>query len=96
MKINFEQPIKTMKGEDIKDLTLRSVTVEALLAAFDDERSLAGKDKAERYLLATRVHASQGDLDLSVEDIVKIKQLIGKGYGPLVVGQAWSMLEKNE
>ena len=96
MKINFNQPIKNITGEDIKDLTLKTVSVEALLATFDDERSLSGEEKAKRYLLATRIYANPEDIDLTVEEIAKIKQLIGKGYGPLVVGQAWEILEGRE
>ena len=93
MKINFNQPIKNIMGEEIKDLTLKTVSVESLLATFDDERSLLGEEKAKRYVLATRIYANPEELDLTVEEISKIKQLIGKGYGPLVVGQAWEILE---
>ena len=92
MKINFSQQLKNLKGEEIKDLTLKVVSTEALLATFDDERALSGEEKAKRYLLATRVYANE-ELDLTVEEIAKLKQLIGKGYGPLIVGQAWEMLE---
>ena len=95
MKINFNQPIKNIQGEEIKDLTLKTVSVEALLATFSDEQSLSGEEKAKRYLLATRIYAND-ELDLTVEEIAKIKQLIGKGYGPLVVGQAWEILEGRE
>lgn len=93
MKINFNQVIKNIKGEEIKDLTLKSVSVEALLATFADEQSLSGEEKAKRYLLATRIYAND-ELDLPVEEVAKVKQLIGKGYGPLIVGQAWDMLER--
>ena len=96
MKVNFNQPIKNIQKEEIKDLTLKSVSVEALLATFSDEQSLSGEEKAKRYLLATRIYANSEELDLTVEEIAKIKQLIGKGYGPLIVGQAWDMLEGNK
>ena len=55
MKINFNQPIKNIQGEEIKDLTLKTVSVEALLATFSDEQSLSGEEKAKRYVLATRI-----------------------------------------
>lgn len=92
MQINFNQPIKNLQGEEIKDVTLKSVSVEALLAMFEDERSLSGNEKAERYVLATRIYANNL-LDLTVEEVAKVKHLIGKGYGALIVGQAWEMLE---
>jgi len=93
MKINFNQTIKNIKGEVVKDLTLKSVSIEALLATFEDERSLSGEEKVKRFVLATRIESNSNDMDFKVEDVAKIKQLIGKGYGPLVVGQAWEMLE---
>ena len=96
MKINFNQPIKNIQGEEIKDLTLKTVSVEALLATFSDEQSLSGEEKAKRYVLATRIYANPEELDLTIEEMAKIKQLIGKGYGPLIVGQAWGMLEGNK
>ena len=95
MKINFNQPIKNIRGEEIKDLMLKTVSVDALLATFPDEQSLSGEEKAKRYVLATRIYANPKELDLTVEEVAKIKQLIGKGYGPLIVGQAWDMLEGN-
>jgi len=93
MKINFNQTIKNIKGEVVKDLTLKSVSIEALLATFEDERSLSGEEKVKRFVLATRIESNSNDMDFKVEDVAKIKQLIGKGYGPLVVGQAWEMLD---
>jgi len=63
------------------------------LATFEDERSLSGEEKVKRFVLATRIESNSNDMDFKVEDVAKIKQLIGKGYGPLVVGQAWEMLE---
>jgi len=96
MKINFNQPIKNIRGEEIKDLMLKTVSVDALLATFPDEQSLSGEEKAKRYVLATRIYANPKELDLTVEEVAKIKQLIGKGYGPLIVGQAWDMLEGNK
>jgi hypothetical protein len=92
MKIDFKQQIKDIKGEQIQDLTLKTVSVEALLATFEDERSLGGEEKLKRYLLAIKIYADD-EPDLTVEEIAKVKHLIGKGYGPLVVGRSYQMLE---
>jgi hypothetical protein len=92
MKINFNQQLKNLRGEDLPNLTLKAVAIEALLAMYEDERTLTGEEKAKRYLLATRIYAND-ELDLTVEEIAQVKQIIGRGYGPLIVGQAWDMLE---
>jgi len=68
-------------------------TTEALLASYEDEKSLSGEEKASRYTLALAIHASVEPLDLKAEDVVLIKKLVAKGYGPLIVGQAWMLLE---
>lgn len=98
MKINFNQEIKTIEGESIAYgkltiTTLKDVTLQALLAVLQDEQNLGGEEKAKRWLLAMRIYSNQEDIDLMAEDVVIIKRLIGKAYGPLFVGQAWEMLE---
>ena len=100
MKINFDQELKTLDDQPIisesKGVTLKSAAVNALLAIYPDEQNLSGEEKAKRYVLATRIYANSGDKpDLSLEDIVLIKKLIGKAYGPLIVGQSFQILEGN-
>lgn len=98
MKINFGAELKTLDGTNLpgpggKDkTTLKDVVCGALLASFDDERNLPGEEKCKRYVLATRIYASD-ELDLKVEEISDIKKLIGKGFSVIVVGQAFEMLE---
>ena len=98
MDVNFAQELKTLDGESIgngrgrQTTTLKDVAVEALLATFQDEQGLSGNDKLERYKLAVRVNETLVQT-LTAEEISLIKKLIGKAYSPLVVGQAYLMLE---
>lgn len=97
MKINFNQVLVNLKGEPLKqsedeDATLGSVAVEALLA----KKDATGKDKANRYDLAMRIHNSEEPLDFKIKEMALIQKLIGDVWPPLVVGQAWKMLEKEE
>ena len=99
MKINFEQVLVDLKGENIKDgrdgqgeiLKLKTVCVNSLLSDFQDERS-TGEEKVERYELAKKIHAG-GEIDLKTEKIAMLKQRVGKLYLPIVVGQVYEMLE---
>jgi hypothetical protein len=98
VKIDFAQPIKgldgvALKGEDGKELTLAATCTNAVLANFQDEANLSGDDKVKRYDLALAIHASTEPLDLKVEDVALAKKLVAKLFGPLVVGQAWRLLE---
>lgn len=102
MKRNFDLVLVTLDGAPIPAgpsvdaglLTLRSISTNALITAFEDERSLAGTEKLRRYQLALRINVKdQGNIELSVEEVALLKQLIGKAYAPLVVGQAYLALE---
>lgn len=98
MIINFEQKLKTIDGKNLilpnsQDGTLKYFACEALQLTFQDERDLDPNKKCLRWLLATRIYANPTKIDLTVEEIAEIKKLIGKAYGPLVVGQAFLILE---
>lgn len=73
--------------------TLKSVAVEALQLSFADEQQISGEEKVKRWVLATRIYANPENIDLTVGEIDLVKKLVGKAYGPLVVGQAWKILD---
>ncbi len=101
MKIDFTQEIKTLDGKSLpynenKKTLLKDVSCDALLAQFNDERDLPGEEKCKRWLLATRIYSNPQNIDLTVEEIVLVKKIIGKAYPPLVVGQSWNYIEGKE
>ena len=102
MKIDFTTPIQTLDGKPIlnnpgnQPATLKTITTDALLASFEDEKNITGEEKLKRYLLATRIYANPQNIDLTVEETALIKKLIGKGFGPLIVGQAYEIIESKQ
>lgn len=78
-----------------KVLTLSDVAVASLMGAFPDERDLSGDEKIKRFALAMRVRNAK-DATLTAEEISLLKKLIGKAYGPLVVGRAYPMIDPGE
>lgn len=76
-------------------LTLKKICVDALLMNSQDEK-ISGEDKAKRYQLAMKIHGAKKDVDLESGDITTIKEIIGKNYGPIVVGQTHLMLENKK
>lgn len=101
MKIDFSQILKTLDGKPIKtpenkNLTLRDATTNALLSAHEDEKNLAGKDKALRYHLAMRIYGAKSPILLKSEECTLIKDLTGKAYLPLIVGQVWEIIDPAE
>ena len=83
----------TMDGKpDGVPLTLRTVAENALLATYQDEHELSGDKKVERMVLAQQIHAAS-KIDLTAENVTLLKQLIGKAYGPLIVGRAIAIVD---
>jgi hypothetical protein len=95
MNINFNEPILNLNNETMEDeggvITLGRVTSNALLATFPDEKEVSGEVKAKRFKIALK--AQEADGDVTVEDVAEIKKLVGKAYGPLVVGRVFDILE---
>lgn len=100
MKVDFSQSLVDLDGKALveqtssKPITLRALAVNALMASFEDEKNLSGEEKVKRYETALLVHNSQDEpIEMTVEAVALIKRLIGRSYGPLLVGQAWKMLD---
>ena len=105
MRINMNQSIKDWEGNEIvlpksldsdekESLILRHVCLNCLGAVHEDEKNLSGEEKFKRNGIAMNiVNSKNGVVDLSSEQISELKKLIGKLYGPVVVGSTWNMLE---
>ena len=101
MKRNLNVVLKTIDGEPLKedhngiirDVLLSRLAVNALLANYNDEPALSGEDKVKRFKLAQQINDADGDVEVTAEQVALLKSLIAKGYTPLVVGQAYEILE---
>ena len=104
MKINFSTQLldvfgKPMMANGPEDgtpapLTLGSASIQALLATFPDEQHLSGVKKAERFVLASKLAgATDAPLDITLEQTAELKSVIGKAWGPAVVGRAYELLD---
>lgn len=101
--IDFTQTLTNLDGTPVvaqegkPQPTLGTICEQALLATFADERDSTGKEtieakeKFDRWKLASKLNGT--DVKLSAEELALVKKLVGKAYSPLIVGQAWSMLD---
>lgn len=91
-KVNFEAQITDLKDQPVKlgdgFMTLGDVAANALLTPDPKDD---GKKKMLAFELAIKC---KGEADLTIEEMAKVKESIGKTYPPLVVGRAWNLLEK--
>ena len=81
----------TKAGEEGKAQTLSRVCVDALVAV-EPNTIPDGKTSFERYQLAEKINDKK-EVDLEAEDIVILKDRVGKIFGPIVVGPAYNLLE---
>ncbi|HEC63811.1 MAG TPA: hypothetical protein ENI23_00790 [bacterium] len=87
-----------MKKKTYPVFTLRTCCVNVLTMNPTSERGkpaveLTGKEKVGRYDFAKKIYDSKGLLDLEAEEITLLKDLIGKVYPPITVGQAYKILD---
>lgn len=91
---NFDTELAGLNGEVLKEndkpVLMRTLVVNALVNVPANEK-IEGDEKTRRYELAISLN-HEGDHDITPEDVVLIKKLVGAGYGPLVVGQIYKVL----
>ena len=96
MKIDFTKKFTNFNGEVLKDATsgkemsLGEVCIEALLA-IDKNENIDGVERVRRYNLASEIYKNKDTL--AAEEVVLLKELIGKYYTPIIVGQAFPILD---
>ena len=97
MKINVNQTLKTIEGVIMKDMvdgnavdaTVKTAIVNAVLSPVKDE---SGVDKVKKYELAKKIYASD-EVDLDEKEIALIKERVGEGFAPIIVGQIFELLK---
>lgn len=105
MKINLLEVIKDWEGKPVKlvsedgksekDLILKKVLLD-MCGANNPQEQLNGEEKIIRYKIGLKVANSEGEVDLSSEDIVKLKSLLKQYASTVVCGRALDILEPLE
>ena len=99
MKIDFTKKFTNFDGKPLvdqssqKELSLGDVCVEALLAV-DQKDPIDGVEKVRRYSLATEIYKGNKE-SLSAEEAVLLKELVGKYFTTMIVGQALPFLDSD-
>lgn len=86
------QAIEEVKKKKI-EYTLGKVCMVALTAVYKDEekKDITPEQKLERFRLA--LLTKEDNPDLKSEDIVLIKKLVAKGFGLVIYGRVFELLE---
>ncbi len=102
MKVDVTQTLTALSGEAVrepaaedgekgKEFTLRAACVNALMAVMEKDNNLSGEDKLKSFELAKRIQ-NDPEPDLTPEELTKIKDRVGKAYGPVIVGPVFTIL----
>lgn len=96
MQIDFTATLVSLDGKSLQSesgdtLLLGDVVTNALINQYSDENP-SGVEKVKRWSIAKRVFG-RADISLTADDIALIKNLVAKAYGPIVVGQVWSIID---
>ena len=103
MKIKFttlmldidKKPIKEPTGDPRAPGETRTVTLGELCerVLLNDQAEKDGAKKVEMFHLAMRIHGTNKDVEISVEECALLKKMTAT-YNPLIVGQCWGLLDK--
>ena len=98
MLVKVNEVLKTLDGQTMKDndgkgnavdATVKTAIVNAILSPVEKE---SGIDKVTKYELAKKIYASD-EVDLNEDEIKLIKDRVGEGFAPIVVGQIFELLK---
>ena len=94
MKVQISTKLKGIKGEPINDngqvLTLKDIVINGVLSPVDGDDE---KKKWEKYEIFKKVRDAKDVADLTAEEITVIKKCIAKMSPPLIMGQAFEIIE---
>jgi hypothetical protein len=98
MKLDVNSVIEDLEGSPIMDgdkpVTLGAISKFALLNAFPDEK-IDNSKKVERFDLAMKISIAMkqtsSETEFSPEEVSVIRDVVGRGYAPLIVGRVYQM-----
>jgi hypothetical protein len=96
MQVNLDVSVVDLNGVPLnqngKETSVANICVEVLLLMQrGDERT--GEEKMQAFTLAEHIHHNKADVRLGAKDVTLLKGLVGKLFGPLIVGQIWRILD---
>jgi hypothetical protein len=98
MKIQVNQPLKTIHGNNLEEVKGKSFTVkDAIVSGLlsqDNSENINGQKKFELYKLASKIQDAEGEVEITIEQAATIKERVGKSFTALVVGQVYEIIEK--
>ena len=96
MKISFSTTFTDLiDGKPIEDqgvvMTLGIIGTRALMQ-MDPKAEEPGEQKVKDFQLAQKI-VKGGEIEITADEATRLKHRIAKFFGPIIVGQAWPLLD---
>lgn len=94
MKVNFNTPLKTFRGEDMKDESGNTQNIKDLVCArlYASGEDMSQEEKFEAYKLMTRINAADNEVDICDKESVLIKKCCERSLTTGAFGQIYQLL----
>ena len=94
MKVNFNKPLKTFRGEDMKDEFGKVQVIKDIVCArlYSSGDEMNEDEKYESYKQMTRINAADGDMDISDKESILIKKCCNRTLTAGAFGQIFDLL----
>lgn len=96
MKIKINQTLVGVDGIPLKSekgipVTFKDVAISSILNHVQNEDV---QKKYKKYTLYKKLNVNKEEVDLLTEELMIVKQAIGAVQPPLIMGQCWDIIEK--
>lgn len=95
MKIDVTTPILNLDGTPVKDVTLRTVALRAMMDPQRGDDQMSGDGKAKLFHLAMKINA-EDQPDLDIAELKLLRDRVDGGMTPLFVGRVREILDNKE
>lgn len=94
MLVNVNKVLTQYDGKSImdgdKEATVREAIINAVLVPEQGDNGVAKMKKDE---LARKVYNAKDEVELTLDEVVLVKERVGEAFAPIIVGQVWRLLE---
>lgn len=95
MKYQLATPLTNIDGSPIKSPTGESVSFKTIcVACLVQAQDKGPEDKVAAFKLAVKIETAKKEVELTAEEVTRIKRLIGESMPVVIVGRMHELLDQ--
>jgi hypothetical protein len=92
--MNLTTSLTDIDGNEFQDKsTVKTAILGSLMNPLPGDETMVADKKVALFKLALKVNDTAADCQLTAEEVAMIKERVGKGYPPLIVGRVFQLLD---